>query len=394
MNTSVDDRARPLSFLAVCFGFLVVMAGTTLPTPLYVLYQDKFGFGALTITILFAVYALTVVATLLILGRASDDLGRKPVLIAAAALSVASAVCFLTGDNLEALMIGRVLSGISAGLVTGTGTATLLDLGGHSNRARSSTIAVAVNAGGLGLGTAGAGVVADVFANPLLVPFWIHLVLAVMALVALATYKATPPANRTRIHIQRPTVPKEVRGVFARSALAAGSGFAVTGVLTAVVSLFLVSVLDNESHALAGGIVGLALVSVAAGQLIVRRLREEVALPVGCIGLALGSTAIALALLTETLAPLIAGAIVVGLSTGLETGAGLRSIATKAAPEHRAAAASTFFAVLYTMLAVPTIAVGVLEELTDLTTAGVTFSAAVAALATVVLISLRTPKSA
>ncbi len=385
----MSEHAQPKSFLAVAYAFFIIMTGTTLPTPLYAIYQEKFGFSAFMITVLFAVYALMVVAVLLLFGRTSDNIGRKPVLVIAAVASLASAIAFVLADGVALMMTGRLLSGVSAGLVTGTATATLLDLGGHATRARSATIAVAVNAAGLGAGTAMAGALAEWAPNPLYLSFIVNFVLTAVGLTLLLWFRSPETQPRQwRLRPQRPSVPPEIRTIFTQSSLAAGAGFAVTGVLTAVVSLFLVGELDIDNHALAGAVVGIALISVAFGQLIVKRMSDRVALPAGCVGLIVSSALIITALLFTTLLPLIAGAVVVGLSTGVCTGAGLRAISTGTPPDRRAATSSTFFAVLYTMLSVPVIAVGLLEKATDLITAGVTFAIVVALLSFGVLLSL------
>ena len=67
------------------------MVGTTLPTPLYGIYRARFGFSELIITVIFATYATGVIAGLLLFGRASDQVGRRPVLLAGLALSALSA---------------------------------------------------------------------------------------------------------------------------------------------------------------------------------------------------------------------------------------------------------------------------------------------------------------
>ncbi|WP_164873198.1 MFS transporter, partial [Streptomyces resistomycificus] len=107
--------------------FAVCMAGTTLPTPLYGLYQEKLGFSELTVTVVYAVYAFGVIGVLLLAGNASDAVGRRPVLLAGLGCAAASAVCFLCATGLGWLYAGRLLSGLSAGLFTGAATVYVLE---------------------------------------------------------------------------------------------------------------------------------------------------------------------------------------------------------------------------------------------------------------------------
>src|SRR3954462_12765706 len=105
---------------AVAFALAVAMLGTTLPTPLYVLYRERFGFSELMVTVIFATYAAGVIAALLLFGPLSDQIGRRRALLPGLALSALSAVAFLLAQGLGLLVVGRVLSGLSAGIFTGT----------------------------------------------------------------------------------------------------------------------------------------------------------------------------------------------------------------------------------------------------------------------------------
>src|SRR5919112_6619447 len=165
---------RRLAFALVAYAFAVTMLGTTLPTPLYPIYQARMGFSELIVTVIFAVYAAGVIAALVLVGSWSDRLGRRPMLLAGLALSAASAVAFLIGGrflSLPALLIGRVVSGLSAGIFTGTASVAVVELAPQERRGHATLIATAVNMGGLGLGPVLAGVLAQYAVLPLVVPF-------------------------------------------------------------------------------------------------------------------------------------------------------------------------------------------------------------------------------
>jgi MFS family permease len=125
---------RTAGLASAAFALAIVMLATTLPTPLYGLYRERFGFSELTITVIFATYAAGVIAALVLLGRLSDQVGRRPMLSAGLALAALSAVAFLVADRLDLLILGRILSGLSAGIFTGTATATLVDLAAPERR--------------------------------------------------------------------------------------------------------------------------------------------------------------------------------------------------------------------------------------------------------------------
>ncbi|MFI6013496.1 MFS transporter [Streptomyces sp. NPDC051243] len=388
-NTPEGGEGGRLAAFSVAFALWITMAGTTAPTPLYPLYGEQFGFTPFTVTVVFAVYALGVVLGLLVFGRLSDQVGRRPVLIAATLLSVCAAAVFLFAENVGAVLVARVVSGISAALVTGAATASLAERLGPHARVKPATVALLANMGGLACGTLLAGILADVAPSPLRTPWVVMLALAgVGVLGVLLNGESSAHRSGFSPRLQPLHVPGEIRSDFLRSAMAAGSGFAVLGVLTAVTGLFLGTVRHESSHALTGLVVFLAFACTALGQLLVRVLRPTIALPAACAGLIAAAGLIALSMATGTLAPLLAGAAGNGLATGIAVGHGIGGITTRSAPQHRGAAVSTFFAILYSMLAVPAIGVGVLIRETGLRPAGETFSAVVAALCLGVLLSL------
>ncbi|MGH7920456.1 MAG: MFS transporter, partial [Candidatus Dormibacteraceae bacterium] len=219
-------RRRRGGFAAVAYALAVTMLGTTLPTPLYGLYQQRLGFSELTVTVVFATYAAGVIAALLVAGTISDAAGRRRVLLPGLALSGLSAVVFLLAGSLAMLLLGRLLSGLSAGIFTGTATATLLDLAPPERRARATLVATAANMTGLGLGPVLAGLLSTFAAAPLRFSFWVDLALLVPA-VALVWAMPEPltSAGRGGMRLRRLQVPAQVRMVFVPAALAGFAGF-------------------------------------------------------------------------------------------------------------------------------------------------------------------------
>lgn len=372
---------RP-AFAVVAFAFAVTMTGTTLPTPLYPIYQQRIGFSALVVTVVYAVYALGVIAALLLVGRMSDDIGRRPVLLAGLVLSALSAAFFLAARGLPLLFVGRVLSGLSAGIFTGTATATLLDLAPEGGRGPATLLATVANMGGLGCGPLLAGLLAQYAPLPVRLCFIIDLGLVVIAILGVLVVPETveaAPGARPRMHALH--VPPEAWGIFVRAAIAAFAGFAVLGLFTAVGPAFLDKILDLPSHAVTGLVVFAAFAASMAGQLVLERFSERMALPVGCLVLVAGMGLVAAALEVESLGLLVTGGVVAGFGQGLSFRAGLASVNNAAPPEQRGAVASSFFLVAYIAISIPVVGVGVLAKLTSLQTAGVIFSILVAALA-------------
>jgi predicted MFS family arabinose efflux permease len=379
--------SREAGFVAVAYAFGVTMLSTTLPTPLYPLYRDKLGFSELTVTLVYAAYAVGVLAALIAFGNVSDAIGRRRVLLPGLTAAVLSAVVFLTAADLPMLFVGRVLSGLAAGLFTGTATATLVDLVPDRDRARGSLVATLVNMGGLGLGPLLAGVLAEYVGAPLRVTFVVDLVLLVPAFVGvLLAPETVTETSRPR----RPSlaVPRQVRAVFGQAALTGFAGFVVLGTFTAVSPAALGQLLHQHNLALVGVVVFVVFAASTAGQLALPLFSTRVGLPAGALTLTLGAVLIAVSLWRESLTLLIVGGAVAGFGQGLGFRAGIAAVSTAVSADRRAGVTSALFTVLYIGISVPVVGIGIAAQSAGLKTASVGAALAVAALELVAAISL------
>lgn len=374
-----------MGFALAVYAFLVAMVGTTLPTPLYPLYEQQYSFGPLLVTVIFAIYAFGVIAGLILFGNLSDQLGRKPILLAGLVLSALSALLFLLAGSLVPIYAARIVSGLSAGIFTGTATAYVIDLAPEGRRRLASFVAVFANLGGLGLGTLLSGLLGQWGPDPLRLPFAVDLGLVVLAAAGLALAPETVERRDVRFRLQRLGVPAEVAGVFVRAALAGVAAFAVSGVFSSVAPEFLGVSLHEHSPALAGLLVFVLFLMSVAGQLLVVRIAN--ALPLGCALLVAGVALLALSLAVDSLPALFASAVVAGLGQGTVVSGGLAAIAERAPAKRRGETASSFFVVLYVGLSVPVIAAGLAIHYTSLRSAGLGFCAGAGLLAAAVLVS-------
>ena len=297
-----------LIFLGAAFTFSVTMIGTTMPTPLYPIYQDRFGFSDLMITIIFAAYAFGVIAALVMTGRWSDQIGRRPMLFAGLACSIISDLVFWQANGLGMILTGRVLSGLSAGIFTGTATVAVLELAPPHWRDKATFFATAANMGGLGLGPMLAGALSEYLPWPLHLTFLVH---SAMALLAVCCVWAAPetvskPA-RPKLTVQRLSVPPEVRGVFIPAAIAGFAGFAMCGFFTSIAPAMMGKVLGYDNRLLIGVVAGSIFIASTLGQFLQGALPLRLRLPLGCVSLMLGVIPIALGIYTQSLSLFITG---------------------------------------------------------------------------------------
>jgi MFS family permease len=378
-------RRYPMFLLA--YAFTAIMVGTTLPTPMYALYAETMHFEVLTTTVIFATYAAGVLFALLVFGRWSDVLGRRPVLLAGVVFAVASAVVFLTADSVAVLLVGRVLSGLSAGVFTGTATAAVIEAAPPAWRNRAAAVATVANMGGLGGGPLLAGFLVQYAPDPLRLSFVVHIAMAVLAAVAVAVVPETSPRHG-RLGLQRMSVPAQVRPMFVIASLAAFAGFAVTGLFGAVSPSFLANVIGIDNHAIAGLLSSSVFLTSAVAQVVAREMNARRAVAVGCAILVLGMATLAVALHFASLTGLIAAAVISGIGQGISFSRGLAAVLEHTPADRRAELSSSYFVVAYVAIALPVVGEGFATDVWGLRTAGVTFAVAVAGLATVCLAAI------
>src|SRR3954447_3949072 len=370
-TTQAPSRRHGAGLWAVVFAFATVLAFSTVPTPLYSIYQARDGFSTFLLTVIFAAYGVGVILALFFAGHASDWLGRRRTLVPAVLASLLSAVVFLLWRDLPGLLVGRVLSGLSVGIVTATATAYLAELHlaerpGASPK-RAQVLATTANLGGLALGPIVAGVLAQTVGSPLTVPFVLFgALLAVAAIgVALAPETVTPPQPRPAYHPQRVAVPSEARTSFFGAAAGVFVAFAAFGLFTSLAPSFLAGTLGQTSYALAGVPAFAAFASAVAAQLAaggwdVRRL-----LTTGTTALSAGIVLVVAATWAPSLALFLAGGLIAGAGAGLLFKGGIVTVSGLTAPERRAEGIAGFFLAGYVGLSVPVLGLGILEQFVE-----------------------------
>ncbi|KAA0080831.1 MFS transporter [Mycolicibacterium sp. P9-64] len=363
------------------------MLGTTLPTPMYALYGERMHFAVFTTTVIFATYAFGVLVALLLFGRWSDVLGRRPLLLAGAAFALVSGVMFLYADNVALLLVARALSGFSAGIFTGTATAAVVEAAAPAHRERAAVAATIANIGGLGSGPLLAGLLVQYAPHPLQLSFVVHIVMVVLAVGAVLLAPETSP-RAGRLGIQRLSIPAEVRPVFITAATAAFAGFAVTGLFSAVVPSFVSQVIGIDNHAIAGVAAASIFVASAIAQLSARRMQPARAVAIGCLILVVGMVILAAALHFSSLVGLIVAAVVAGIGQGISFSRGLAAIAEIAPADRRAEVSSTYFVVAYVAISLPVVGEGLAAQHWGLRTAGVSFAIAIGVISAICLVMI------
>jgi MFS family permease len=371
LSSVLPERGSPrhhgVGFWVVALTFLTLAAFTTVPSPLYGLYQARDGFSEFVVTVIYAAYAIGVIGALALAGHLSDWYGRKRLLIPAAAIAIAAAIVFLAWKSVPGLLVARVLSGIAIGLTQSTATAYLAELHARQRPAASGTraqvTATTVNMGGLGVGALVAGLLAQWVGDPLTAPYVVFLVAAATALVALAISPETRQAvtPRPRYRPQRASVPAEARGEFYAAAVSAFIVFAAMGLFAGLSGLFLVVALHHPSHALAGATLFAVFSAGVVAQLatVSWPFRRVFGAGMALMLLGLAGTVTAVWLSTPSLALFILGGALTGAGGGAIFKGAVGTVIRISPPESRAEALAGTYLAAFVGLSVPIVGAGV-----------------------------------
>jgi MFS family permease len=389
-SAGLSRRRHGLGFWLAGYVFAITIAFSAVPAPLYVLYQARDHFGPLLVTIIFAVYALGVAASLFGVGHVSDWLGRRRILLLAVATNMASGPLFLFWPAVPGLIIGRIVSGVSIGMLTATATAYLSEL--HTGarpgapRTRAEIMAAAASLGGLGLGPLVAGFLAQYAGAPLVLPYLVFeaLMLVACGFLLITPETVRPPKERRRYRPQRVTVPAASRGTFFAAGAAVAVAFSLFGLFTSLTPGFLAGTLHDRSHALAGVSTFIVFGAAALAQIGTSRISLRRQLGLGLSLLTAGLILVTVAIWNPSLPLLLAGGALGGAGAGAVFKGGLSTV-LEIAPEHaRGEALAGMFLAAYLGLAVPVIALGFATQALSARTALLGFSVLLAVVIAVV----------
>jgi MFS family permease len=345
------------------------------------------------VTIIFSVYALGVAASLFLAGHVSDWLGRRRILLLAVPVNMAAGLLFLFWPAVPGLIIGRVISGVSIGMITATSTAYLSELHAAARpgaaRTRAEIVATAAGLGGIGLGPLVAGFLAQYAGAPLQLPYLVFEALMLVGCLALAVMPETvrPPEPRPGYRPQRVSVPSASRSAYFAAALAAAAAFALLGLFTSLAPGLIAGTLHDTSHALAGLAAFVVFGAAALAQIVISRATLRVQLGTGLGLLALGLALVTAAVWHPSLALLLIGGALAGAGAGAVFKGSMATVLDIAPAHARGEALAGLFLAAYIGLAVPVLGLGLATQSFSARTALLGFSAVLAVV--IVLVARR-----
>ena len=373
---------RAAAFWILAGLFLILFFASSAASPLYRVYQAQFQFSATTLTAVFAVYVLVLLATLLVFGSVSDYLGRLPVIIAALVVSAAACAVFLAAHGVGALYVARSLQGIASGLATGPTGAALIDLQPAGSQ-RAPLVTSVFSTLGLALGALITSALVQYAPAPTQLIWWA--LLAVFAVSIVAVLAMAEPGSRRpgALASLRPrvAVPRQTRGTFAAAVPCIVAGWALGGLYLSLGPSLAAQVTGSPNLLWGGLVIFLLCGTGAAAAFALRNASSRATMLVGCLFLLAGMAVTFGAIATTVSAAFIAGAAVAGVGFGLAFLGSFRVITASATPGQRAGLVAAFYIVGYLAFSVPALVAGVATTTFGLHATALVYSASLAVLA-------------
>ena len=353
MPSSASQKTS-LWFLA--FTLLSFLAASTAPTPLYHLYQEHLQFSAATLTVIFGVYAISLLVALLTVGSLSDFLGRKPVIFAAVLLNMLAMLLFINADSVAWLIAARVLQGFATGMATAVLSAALLD----TDRQQGPLVNSVAPLLGMAMGAMGCGLLAEFAPLPLQLTYWV--LLALFAMQALYVWRLPESVSRQpgALASLRPTlhVPTQARRALWRVLPIDIAVWALGGFYASLAPSLVRTATGSTSNLIGGATVAALTVT---GALMIYTLRNRPAdkvLQLGASLLPVGGALILIAVHSASLSLFFVGTLVAGCGFGAGFLGALRSVVPLALPHERAGLMSAFYVLSYLAFCLPSLLAG------------------------------------
>ena len=353
MSSHTTHRSS-LVFLAITL--LTFLAASSAPTPLYHLYQEGLHFSAGMLTLIFGVYAISLLAALLTVGSLSDHLGRKPVIFAALVLDMLAMLLFINEGSVAWLIAARTLQGFATGMATAVLGAALLD----TDRQQGPLVNSVAPLLGMACGAMGSSLLVEFAPLPTQMIYWT--LFALMFLQAIYVWRLPETVSRIpgALASLRPTlhVPPQARRALWLSLPVDVAVWAMGGFYLSLAPSLVRAATGSTSNLIGGGLVAVLTLSGALMIFSLRNRPADKVLRLDAGLLAVGVALILTAVHSASLPLFFIATLIAGSGFGAGFLGALRSVVPLALPHERAGLMSAFYVLSYLAFCLPSLLAG------------------------------------
>jgi len=361
MNEEPISRRSNVFFWFLGVLLMLFLFAASAPSPLYGIYAGLYGFSPTTVTAIYAVYAAGALGALLITGRVSDHLGRRPVVTVALVIQVLGMLAFIRANGVGALYLGRILQGIGTGIATGALSAWLVDLEPRERPRLGSLVAGIALMTGLGAGALCSGLLVQYGPDPLRFVFWLLIgVYVVGAVVVLVCPEVIEPAPGW-VRSLRPkiAVPPVARAQFVASAPTLIAIWALAGLYLALGPTLATTLAGSSNRAVGGAVIFALSGGGAVASAVVQKVDPRTLVVRGSLVVVAGVGITLLAVVADSLAGLYTGSLIAGAGLGAGFSGVVRSLGPLARPQERGGLFAAIYIAVYLSFSLPTIIAGI-----------------------------------
>ncbi len=360
MNAISTPAASARALAVYSLTAATFLGASSAPTPLYRVYQETWHFSSGTLTLVFAIYAFSLLAALLTTGPLSDHLGRRPVIVGSILLNMLALSIFAAADGAPMLLLARALQGLATGMAISALGAGLLD----ASRERGPLLNSLAPLFGMGVGALGASLLVQYAPAPLRLTYLLLIVL--LATEALLVLRLPESASRVPglLASMRPRVrvPPAARGAMLRILPVNIALWALGGFYLSLGPTLARSVTHSDNIVVGGWVVFALTMSGFGAIALLRGLPTPRLLMTGSIALAAGLVVTLTGVHLDSAALFFAGTCLAGTGFGAAFQGALRSVVPLAQPTERAGLVAAFFVLSYLAFSLPALLAGVMAH--------------------------------
>ncbi|MCO7125402.1 MFS transporter [Sporolactobacillus shoreicorticis] len=352
---------RSVAFWLVAYSLCVTLLGTNIPSPLLALYRVQWHLSPGMVTLLFAIYAVVVIPTIIISGQMSDQLGRKKLLIPGVFFIIVGSILFILSTNFTMLFISRIFQGISVGMMNGVAVAALTDLDVKQNRIKAAFVGSMAVTVGNALGPILSGVLGEYAPFPMQLAYFLHMLLAIPCFIGLF-YMSEKVKHSTAIRVHRPAVPRAIIGRFYLSGMTSFIAWSIMSLMLSIIPSYTNQLVGSSNLAVAGAIVALVLSISTISQIVLKRIALQKLSIIGFIVMTAGLASLAVVLETKSLIFLFLTTVLVGFGHG-PAFAGSLALTNHISPdESRGDIIASFYVLTYLGVSLPILGLGIVAH--------------------------------